>query len=163
MNIQIREFCQSDLSESIAIWNRIVTDGNAFPQTDCLDETTGLLFFQSQSYTGVACDRDTGTIAGLYILHPNNVGHCGHICNASYAVRADIRGQHIGERLVKHCMERGRELGFKILQFNAVVTSNTAAIHLYKKLGFTKLGTVPEGFRMDDGTYQDILLYYHPL
>lgn len=163
MNIQIREFCKADLTEVISLWNQIVTDGNAFPQTDCLDETTGLRFFQSQSYTGVAYDRDTGKIAGLYILHPNNVGHCGHICNASYAVRADIRGQHIGKRLVKHCMEKGRELGFKILQFNAVVTSNTAAMHLYKKLGFTKLGTIPEGFRMDDGTYQDILLYYHSL
>lgn len=163
MNIQIREFCKADLTEVISLWNQIVTDGNAFPQTDCLDETTGLRFFQSQSYTGVAYDRDTGKIAGLYILHPNNIGHCGHICNASYAVRAGIRGQHIGEQLVTHCMEKGRGLGFKILQFNAVVTSNTAAMHLYKKLGFTKLGTIPEGFRMDDGTYQDILLYYHSL
>lgn len=163
MNIQIREFCQSDLSEAIMIWNQVVTDGNAFPQTDCLDETTGLHFFQSQSYTGVAFDEDTGIVTGIYILHPNNVGHCGHICNASYAVRTDIRGQHIGERLVKHCMETAGGLGFKILQFNAVVTSNTAAIRLYKKLGFTKLGTIPDGFQMDDGTYQDIILYYHSL
>ena len=49
-----------------------------------------------------------GEIVGLYILHPNNVGRCGHICNASYAVKSQLRGHHIGEALVKHCMEQGK-------------------------------------------------------
>ena len=63
---------------------------------------------------------------GLYILHPNNVGRCGHICNASYAVDSKSRGLHVGETLVRHCMRKARELDFRILQFNAVVKSNTA-------------------------------------
>ena len=49
------------------------------------------LFFQEQTYTGIAENADTQEILGLYILHPNNVGRCGHICNASYAVRKNIR------------------------------------------------------------------------
>lgn len=106
--------------------------------------------------------EEDGKIAGLYILHPNNVGRCGHISNASYAVRQDMRGQQIGEKLVRHSIQKAEELGFGILQFNAVVASNHAAVHLYEKIGFAKLGTIPKGFRTRD-RYQDIILYYIPL
>lgn len=163
MNIQIRPYRSEDVNDAIQIWNRVVEDGAAFPQTEPLSETDGEKFFQSQSFTGIACDGDTGEIVGLYILHPNNIGRCGHICNASYAVRADLRGHRIGEALVTHCMKKGKELGFRILQFNAVVASNKAALHLYEKLGFVKLGVIPGGFVMKDGSFEDIILHYHLL
>ena len=157
----IRKYTQNDLAAMIAIWNEVVEDGIAFPQEVRLTEETGKAFFASQSFTGVA--EDDGKIVGLYILHPNNVGRCGHICNASYAVASDVRGKHIGEKLVMDCLKKGRELGFRVLQFNAVVESNTHARHLYERLGFTQLGTIPGGFRMKDGHYENICPYYHEL
>ena len=123
-----------------------------------LDSKTGAEFFSSQSYCGVADDK--GNVVGLYILHPNNVGRCGHICNASYAVSSSCRGQHIGEKLVLDCIENAKRIGFKILQFNAVVESNIHARHLYERIGFTQLGIIPKGFRMKDGHYENICPYY---
>ena len=82
-------------------------------------------------------------------MHPNNVGRCGHICNASYAVNSKCRGLHIGEKLVTDCLLQAKELGFKILQFNAVVESNVHARHLYERVGFKQLGTIPHGFRTE--------------
>ena len=99
----------------------------------------------------------------MYILHPNNVGHCGHICNASYAVKTSQRGKHIGMQLVQDCMYQAKQLGFRILQFNAVVATNAAALHLYQELGFVQLGTIPNGFALDDGTYEDIIVHYKTL
>lgn len=163
MTIRIREYKKEDVNEAVNIWNQVVEDGEAFPQMELLTEKTGDEFFRGQSFTGIAYDEDTGEIAGLYILHPNNIGRCGHICNASYAVRRDLRGQHTGEKLVTHCMKKGRELGFRILQFNAVVASNRYALRLYEKLGFIRLGTIPGGFLMKDGHYEDIILHYHVL
>ncbi len=157
----IRKYCRQDLPEMIRIWNEVVEEGIAFPQEECLDMESGAAFFASQSHAGVA-DME-GTILGLYILHPNNVGRCGHICNASYAVSSGARGRHIGEKLVLACMKMGRELGFRILQFNAVVESNIHARHLYERLGFTQLGTIPGGFRMKDGHYENICPYFHAL
>lgn len=157
----IRAFEEKDIPAMISIWNEIVEEGIAFPQEDTLNEDTGKAFFESQSYTGVA--EDDGRIVGLYILHPNNVGRCGHICNASYAVDSKVRGLHIGEKLVLDCMEQGARLGYKVLQFNAVVESNTHARHLYERLGFVQLGTIPGGFRMKDGHYENICPYYHTL
>lgn len=163
MNITIKPYERSNIKEAIAIWNEVVEEGVAFPQKEPLTEESGHSFFTEQSFTGIAVNEDNGEIVGLYILHPNNVGRCGHICNASYAVKGGLRGQHIGESLVTHCMEKGRELGYGILQFNAVVRSNETALRLYKKLGFVQLGTIPGGFLMKDGTYEDIIPHYHLL
>ena len=157
----IREYMQKDMSDMIRIWNEVVEEGVAFPQEECLDMETGAAFFASQSHTGVA--EEDGTVLGLYILHPNNVGRCGHICNASYAVSADARGLHIGEQLVLDSLKTGKDIGFRVLQFNAVVESNTHARHLYERLGFKQLGTIPGGFRMKDGHYENICPYYHEL
>ncbi len=163
MNIVVRAYKEADLSVMIDIWNQVVEDGVAFPQEECLIAKSGQEFFAGQTYCGVAEDTETGRIYGLYILHPNNVGRCGHICNASYAVDRKERGLHIGEKLVSDCLIQGREHGYGVLQFNAVVASNVHARHLYEQLGFTQLGVIPGGFRMKDGHYEDICPYYHVL
>lgn len=162
MEIIVKKYSENDIPEMVRIWNEVVEEGQAFPQEEILDTQRGRAFFASQTFCGIAADS-SGKVRGLYILHPNNVGRCGHICNASYAVSRDSRGLHIGEKLVMHCLEQGRLEGFKILQFNAVVASNIHARHLYERLGFTQLGVIPEGFRMKDGSYEDICPYYHLL
>lgn len=159
----IRQYEEKDLPQMIQIWNQVVEEGIAFPQEECLNLESGQEFFASQTYSGVAADIESEKIYGLYILHPNNVGRCGHICNASYAVDSKMRGVHIGEKLVLDCMEQGRKHGFRILQFNAVVATNLHARHLYERLGFLPLGMIPKGFRMKDGHYEDICPYYRTL
>lgn len=163
MNITVREYRENDLYDMIRIWNEVVDDGIAFPQEEDLNAESGKSFFASQTYCGVAEDLDAEKILGLYILHPNNVGRCGHICNASYAVDKEARGLHIGEKLVSDCLVQGRGHGYGVLQFNAVVASNIHARHLYERLGFQQLGVIPKGFRMKDGSYEDICPYYHVL
>ena len=159
--MMIRQFKDSDLGQMINIWNEVVEEGVAFPQEEFLTAETGKEFFESQTYTAVA--EEEGKVYGLYILHPNNVGRCGHICNASYAVAGKSRGLHIGEKLVNDCLEQAKIHGYKVLQFNAVVESNIHARHLYERLGFKQGGTIPDGFRMKDGHYENICLYYHSL
>ena len=154
----IRAYEPNDLQKVCEIWNDVVLDGIAFPQEEPLDEVSGAAFFKGQTYTGVA--EEDGNIYGLYILHPNNVGRCVHIANASYAVSKQSRGKHIGEKLVLDCLAQARAHGFRILQFNAVVESNVHARHLYERLGFVQLGTIPGGFRMKDGHYENICPYY---
>ena len=162
MSVLVRKYTSEDVPAMIAIWNEVVDDGIAYPQEDDLTETTGPAFFAAQSFCGVAVD-EAGTVLGLYILHPNNVGRCGHIANASYVVKGSARGLHIGEQLVLRCLKTAKELGFRVMQFNAVVATNIHARHLYERLGFQQLGTIPEGFRLKDGTYADICPYYKTL
>jgi len=161
MSIIVRPYTAEDLPAMTAIWNEIVNEGTSFPQDIPFDSLSSAEFFGMQSRTAVA--EEDGKILGLYILHPNNVGRCGHIANASYAVSSAARGKGVGRQLVCDSLDAGKELGFRILQFNAVVKTNERAVHLYKKLGFTPLGVIPGGFYMKDGHFEDIIPFYKEL
>ncbi len=163
MEITIREFEPKDIGAMCEIWNTVVDEANAFPQNNRLDEQSAAKFFGEQTFTGAAVNAETGEVVAMYILHPNNVGRCSHICNASYAVKKEARGSGIGRKIVEHSLRKGKERGFHIMQFNAVTAANSAAHALYEKLGFTRLGTVPEGYLLPDGSYDDITLYYKTL
>lgn len=156
----VRAYREIDIPRMRAIWNEVIDEGRAFPQTECLSDTKANSFFASQSFCGVA--EDQGTIKGMYILHPNNVGRVGHIANASYAVDSRFQGQGVGKALVQDSLSRLPRFGFRIMQYNAVVATNSAAIHLYESLGFQRLGIIHGGFLMPDGSYEDIIpmVYY---
>lgn len=158
MEVTLKRYQKKYLPAMTDLWNTVVEDANAFPQTDKLKQEEADAFFAAQTYTAVAVSGSE--VVGLYILHPNNIGRCGHIANASYAVNSDMRGNKIGEKLVRDSLEKGKEYGFKILQFNAVVSTNKTAIHLYEKIGFHRLGVIPYGYQLNDGSYTDIILYY---
>ena len=172
----IRPYEARDLGAMIEIWNEVVVAGDAFPQENTLDLASAGEFFAAQSLSAVAeyeesdapnlknraenSNLKSGEILGLYILHPNNVGRCAHIANASYAVASRARGLGVGEKLVRDSIKQGAALGFGVLQFNAVVEGNLRARRLYERLGFTGLGVIPRGFRMKDGTFANICPYY---
>lgn len=159
--VEMRAYEQCDVAGMVAAWNEVVRDGVAFPQLDELTLPEGKEFFAAQTYCGVAVER--GEVLGLYILHPNNVGRCGHIANTSYAVASSARGKGVGRALVEDSLVQAKAYGFRLLQFNAVVATNTVARHIYESLGFVQLGTIPGGFLLPDGSYVDICPYYHEL
>lgn len=160
MSITIEKYKPEDLPGLTRVWNEVVRDGVAFPQLNELSEEEAREFFAAQDFTAAAVED--GRVLGLYILHPNNVGRCGHQANASYAVSSETRGRGVGEALVRHSLATAAQLGYKLLIFNAVVKTNTRAIALYERLGFHLIGEVPGGFHTDDG-YVDTRLYYHTL
>ena len=114
MQVTVRKFTDADLPAMTAIWNGIVEEGNSFPQDRPFTEEEAREFFAAQSFTGVA--EADGKVLGLYILHPNNAGRCGHIANASYGVSSGTRGLGVGEKLVRHSLEMCPACGFVGLQ-----------------------------------------------
>lgn len=94
MQVTVRKFTAADLPAMTAIWNGIVEEGNSFPQDKPFTEDEAREFFAAQSFTGVA--EADGKVLGLYILHPNNAGRCGHIANASYGVASRGAGPRRG-------------------------------------------------------------------
>ena len=111
--ITIRKFEAKDVARMAEIWNQVVEDGVAFPQEEGLTGAEAAEFFAAQTVSAVAEDEQ-GNVKGLYILHPNNIGRVGHIANASYAVDRACRGEHIGELLVKDCLEQAKANGYRV-------------------------------------------------
>ena len=160
MSAEVRPYSEGDIPRMRAIWNEVVAAGNAFPQVDGLaDDAEATAFFAGQTKCAVAVAD--GEVAGLYILHPNNIGRCSHVANASYAVDASRRGGGIGRALVLDSLESLEPCGFTGLQFNAVVASNEGARRLYESIGFTRIGMIPGGFRNGAGEFEDMFIYYH--
>lgn len=161
MELTLRPYREEDLPAMTEIWNGVVEQADSFPGDHPLEAGEVAAMFAAQTRTVVALDGEE--VVGLYILHPNNIGRCAQIANASYAVRRNRRGGGIGRRLVTDSLERAKTCGFVGMQYNAVVKSNTPAIALYLKLGFTVLGTVKNGYRLADGSLTDTLIFYRGL
>ena len=96
-----------------------------------------------------------GRIAGMYKLIPNQRDLGAHVANASFMVGPDARGLGVGEALGRHCLEEAGKAGFRAMQFNFVVSTNTGAVALWQKLGFKIVGTLPEAFRHGTRGYVD--------
>jgi ribosomal protein S18 acetylase RimI-like enzyme len=147
-----------DYDDLYRAFAEIVAMGEGFPHDPDVvltyDDFTDY-WIDHKSFVGVATLGSR--LAGSYHLKPNFVGRGAHIANAGYFVVRDLRGQGIGERLVRHSMEHARFLGFDALQFNAVFASNPAR-RLYERLGFRAIGSIPDAI---DG--EAIVIYWRRL
>jgi L-amino acid N-acyltransferase YncA len=112
--------------------------------------------------TVVAVDPD-GTVLGSAKLLPNQAGPGAHVANASFMVAPAAAGRGVGRALGAHVLDLARAEGYRAMQFNAVVETNTRAVGLWRSLGFEVVGRVPEGFRLPDGRYVDLLVMYQRL
>lgn len=159
MNIVLRPYRKADCSEVLPLWNEVVEEGGSIPFEEPFTMASLQKLIDSCTDAVLACsDRK---IEGMYILEPNLFGRCDSIANATYIVRKESRGQHIGEMLVLDSLENAKRHGFRLMQFNGVVDSNIHARHLYRRCGFTEAGVIPKGFRVKDGHYEDMHIMYH--
>lgn len=158
-SIVLKQYKEKDGAAASEIWNQVVEEGLYFPGDRVLPVEEANAVFSGANRYDIAWRGDE--MVGLYILHPNNIGRCGHIANASYAVRQGERGQGIGRRLVEDSLLRAKARGFLGLQFNAVVATNTGAMALYESIGFQRLARVPKGYHAKDGGYLDTYIYLY--
>lgn len=104
-------------------------------------------WIESPLATYVAADPRTGQLLGTAYLRPNQPGPGSHVCNCGYVVAPAARGCGVATALCLHTQAEARARGFLAMQFNLVVSTNTPAIHLWRKLGFATVGTLPRTFR----------------
>jgi DNA-binding MarR family transcriptional regulator/ribosomal protein S18 acetylase RimI-like enzyme len=111
---------------------------------------------------GYVASLDDG-VAGMFVIRPNHAGPGAHVANASYAVRADVRGIGLGRQMGEASLDIAAALGYRAMQFNAVVSTNEHAVRLWRSLGFRIVGTIPDGFRLPDGRYVPHHIMYRGL
>jgi GNAT superfamily N-acetyltransferase len=129
--------------------NQIIDEGKTFPWDEHFD--VAKWHEVCKPTDRVLCATDGGgRLLGYVHVHPNGVGRTSHIANCGYCVDAAARGHGAGRALIGASIECAREEGYVGIQFNAVVSTNAVALHLYESFGFRKIGTVPNGFRLGD-------------
>ena len=163
MEYRIRKFEEKDTLAMLEVFNEIIEEGGSFPFTETFTPEMFAGFLASEEYAAVLAEMPGDTPVGMYMMGQNIPGRCSSIANATYLLRKDLRGQHLGEMLVRDSLEEARRRGFRLMQFNGVVDSNKGARRLYERVGFIEAGIIPKGFQVKDGHYEDMHIMYYKL
>ena len=156
--LQIRPFEPADWPAVWALLEPVFRAGETFPHDPATTEAEARVAWVEQSQAVMVAVDATGALVGTYYLRPNSLALGAHVANAGYVVAEHCRRQGIGSRLCQHSLQAARRLGFRLMQFNLVVSTNTAGIGCWKKNGFKVVGTLPGAFRHRRLGYVDALV-----
>ena len=160
--MQIRRAADADWPAIWPIWHEVVAAGETYAWDPETDEAAAhaLWMLPPPAETWVAVDE---AIVGTAQLRPNYPALGAHVANAGFMVASSAAGRGVGRALAEHVIVRATEIGYRSMQFNAVVSTNDRAVRLWKSLGFDVIGTVPEGFRHAKLGYVDLYIMYRRL
>ena len=152
----IREANADDWPAIHPVFAAVVAEGRTYAYPDGLSSAQARALWMGQGRVVVAIEEDkdggpadagagSGAL-GTATMGPNRPGRGAHVATASFIVSGQARGRGVGRALGEHMLAWATAEGFRAVQFNAVVETNTAAVALWRSLGFTVIGTVPEAF-----------------
>ncbi|MBD9469649.1 GNAT family N-acetyltransferase [Pseudoxanthomonas sp. PXM01] len=154
----IRQATANDLSSMWDIFRSIISAGDALPFSEQFTrETFQSHWFGSHTAYVAVIGAD---VLGMYKLGANYPDSGNHVASATYLVRPVAQGSGVGTALVQHSLAQARKEGFMAMQFNYVVSSNRAAVELYKRFGFFIAGTLPKAFRHKQLGHVDAYVMY---
>ena len=160
--IEIRAATEADRDAIWNIFHEIIAAGDTYAFDPKMSREEALAYwFRADTHPYVAEKGDR--IAGTYIVRPNQLGPGSHVANAAFMVASDAQGFGVGRRMAEHCLSEARRMGFRAMQFNFVISTNTPAIHLWEQLGFKIVGTLPGAFHHTEKGYVDVYVMYRSL
>ena len=160
--LNLRPATDSDRDATWEIFQEVIAAGDTYPLEPNIPREQALAYwFKHNAHVCVA--ESENKIVGSYTLHQNQAAAGAHVANAAFIVAKAARGQGIGRAMGEHCLKEARRLGFRAMQFNYVISTNTAAIRLWQNLGFDIVGTLPSAFRHPDKGYVDVYVMYRSL
>jgi ribosomal protein S18 acetylase RimI-like enzyme len=160
--MKIRAATKSDYDAVWNIFQEIVAAGDTYAFDPKMSREEALAYwFRADTNTYIA-EKD-GCVVGTYILKPNQLGPGSHVANAAFMVASDAQGSGVGRRMAEHCLTQARRMGFRAMQFNFVISTNTPATHLWEQVGFKIVGTLPGAFHHPEKGYVDVYVMYRSL
>jgi ribosomal protein S18 acetylase RimI-like enzyme len=152
-------------TDQAAIWTilePIIRAGETYALPPDMLEEDAIAYWTGAGRQVFVAEAD-GRVVGTYFLRGNQLGGGDHVANAAYATDPSQRGRGIARRMAQHSLETARSHGFLAMQFNFVVSSNAAAVHLWQSLGFAVVGRLPGAFRHPHLGLVDALVMFRPL
>jgi L-amino acid N-acyltransferase YncA len=144
--VTIRPATSTDADAIARIFHAVVAGGDTYTFLPDTPRADAVAYFLGPGIRSWVLE-DEGRVIGMYKLIPNHAGLGSHVANASFMVDPAAQGKGAGRLMGEHCLDEARRAGFEAMQFNFVVSTNTAAVQLWQKLGFEIVGTLPKAFR----------------
>jgi ribosomal protein S18 acetylase RimI-like enzyme len=158
----IRLATDEDKDAIWAILEPMIRRGDTYPLPREMSKSQALEYwFTPENETFVW--HDGGAILGTYFLRANQRGGGAHVANCGYVTAAGAEGRGIARAMCLHSLQRSRERGFRAMQFNFVVSTNSRAVKLWSDLGFKIVGCLPGAFQHPEHGFVDALVMYKQL
>ena len=141
-----------------ALLEPVFRAGETFPHDPAITGAEAHKAWVEQNRAVMVAVDAAGDVVGTYYLRPNSLALGAHVANAGYVVAEHCRRQGIGSRLCRHSLQAARRLGFRAMQFNLVVSTNTAGLRCWQRNGFQVAGTLPGAFRHRQLGYVDAVV-----
>ena len=148
-----------------AIWaiiGPVIRAGETYALAPDMSEADALAYWRSPEKETFVVEED-GAILGTYYLRPNQAGGGSHVANCGYMTGAEATGRGIARRMCEHSLVRAKRRGFRGMQFNFVVSTNSRAVQLWRSLGFDIVGTLPLAFNHPGQGYVDAFVMFRSL
>lgn len=161
MTVEVRSATAEDWPAIWPIWRAVVAAGDTYVwDLDEMDEEGARAAWMLPPPAEVLVAIDDGVVVGTAEIRPNQVGRGSHVANASFMVAPDAAGRGVGRALAEEVLARARAAGYRAMQFNAVVATNTRALALWESIGFAEVGRVPGAFRHAEQGEVDLVVMH---
>lgn len=160
--MQIRPTIEADRQFVLAIVAPVLAAGETYAIASDLDDVDVLAYWFGPTHE-VFVAEDDGVILGTYYLMANQAGGGAHVANCGYMTAPAAQGKGIARAMCEHSLVRAKERGFRAMQFNHVVSTNTRAVALWQKLGFEIVGTLPQAFNHPAHGFVDSYVMFRAL
>ncbi|WP_121075703.1 GNAT family N-acetyltransferase [Sphingomonas trueperi] len=162
MSPVIRSAVAQDGAAVWAILEPVIRAGETYALDRDLSRDDALAYWLGADRASFVAEAE-GQVLGTYYLRANQAGGGAHVANCGYATHPEARGRGIARAMAEHSFAESRARGFRAMQFNFVVSSNTPAVRLWHALGFETVGRVPEAFDHPECGLVDALVLYRRL
>lgn len=162
----IRTFDFDSTADADALWEilrPIIEAGEtyAIPRTWAREDA--LSYWTGAGHTVYLAVNKSNEVVGTFFIHPNQKGGGAHVCNCGYATASGVMGKGVGYEMCQYSLQIAKEQGFRAMQYNFVISSNTRAVALWQRCGFQIIGTIPEGFQSPSHGFVDVYVMYQKL
>jgi L-amino acid N-acyltransferase YncA len=158
----IRRAAPEDRQSIWSVMGPTIREGETYSLDQDMTESAVLAYWMGSDRETYVAEED-GVVLGTYYIRANQAGGGSHVCNCGYVTSEAARGRGIARLMHQHSLQRARELGYRAMQFNFVVSSNERAVRLWQSLGFDVVGRLPLAFKHPRQGYVDALVMFRSL
>ncbi|MEQ8392210.1 MAG: N-acetyltransferase [Thalassospira sp.] len=160
--MQIRLATKNDIPAILEIVAPILRAGDTYAIDSNLSDDDVIAYWMGKEKVTLVAE-EAGEIVGTYYIRQNQGGGGSHVCNCGYMTSPKASGRGVARKMCEDSLVRAKELGYRAMQFNFVIASNAAAVHLWPKLGFEIVGRLPDAFMHPTLGETDALVMYRKL
>jgi ribosomal protein S18 acetylase RimI-like enzyme len=160
MNLTIRPITAADHAALWRVLEPMIRAGETYTFPQDTTEADAIAYWTGPDRDTFVAANDEGAIVGTYYIKANQPGRGDHVCNCGYVTAPEATGKGVARAMCAHSLEQAKARGFRAMQFNFVIATNTRAVALWHSLGFQTVGRLPGAYHHPDGRYVDALVMW---